>query len=87
MLHVRVVLISTSVIPASIIFSAKPSVIYCNLSAITSLVVGLIIFLLVYLPTIRSYSFSITSPVLSLINAFTTTPFSVPQSSSLTIIS
>ena len=43
--------------------------------------------MLAYLPTIRSYSPSITVPSFSLINALTVTPKSVPQSSSLTITS
>ena len=69
------------------VFSAICSVIKSSLSQITFLVLGSITFLLANLPTILSYSFSITSPVLSLMNARTTTPFSVPQSSSLTMIS
>ena len=60
---------------------------YSPLSTITSFVSGLITFLFVYLPVIRSASDSITLPSFSLINASTTTPCIVPQSCSLTITS
>ena len=86
-LQVKVVRISTSSIPASTIFSAIESVINSLRSTSNLSFFGLTIGLLANLPTIRSYNFSITEPFLSLINAFTTTPSVVPQSSSLTIIS
>ena len=86
-LQVRTVLIGTSFIPLEIILSAICSVIYVFLSYKTSFVSGSKIGLLVYLPTILSYNDSITVPSLSLINSDTTTPCSVPQSSSLIIIS
>ena len=86
-LHVKVVRISTSVIPASTIFSAIESVINSFLSTNNLPFFGLVTGLLAKRPTIRSYNFSITEPFLSLINARTTTPSVVPQSSSLTIIS
>ncbi len=73
--------------PTSIILSANCSVIYVFLSAITSFVSGWIILLLVNRPTIRSYNVSIVVPSFSLTKASTMTPASVPQSSSLTIIS
>jgi len=60
---------------------------YSFLSAIISPVCGLTTFLLVNLPKILSYKDSITVPAFSSLISSTTTPWVVPQSSSLTITS
>ena len=67
--------------------SAILSVIKAPLSISTSLVSGCNTFWLEYLPTILSLKLSITLPLFSSVNASTSIPWIVPQSSSLTMIS